>query len=404
MICRRLGIEYLWIDALCVIQDSPTGNDWVEQSAVMDEIYGNAAITLAAAAASSVWDGILVETKEPASGSFSMPFNLDLVGSVLKTIPGSNPTIRFYPYEMDAKQALASRAWAFQEYAMSNRVLSYQKEQIVWECKTKKVYMNGPLNVRQLQIQKSWEECVQQYTACDLTFENDRLMALSGFARLKYKEYKATGVQNTYLAGLWQNELLDHLHWVSTIKPPPTRPKFYRAPTWSWASINGPIEYVTRERKGSMNRDIKFISVFLATSPLNLFGTLNGSPVSYLYLEGFLKAIPEMEIPSKDAPLSLGKKFRRDMGKSWWIEFDVIDVQQRIEEALELANEEDIHLFAEAMLYCFRLTEFTALILVRVAKKGEMIGYERVGIVRHWYREPWHWFDDVREQTGIYWF
>jgi hypothetical protein len=78
-----------------------------------------------------------------------------------------------------------------------------------------------------------------------MTVDNGRLVAVAG-----YVEFEAQGIVNRYLTGLWEKNLVDHLLWISKVKPPLPRPTSYRAPTWSWASINGPVEFVTEERKG----------------------------------------------------------------------------------------------------------------------------------------------------------
>jgi hypothetical protein len=54
IICRHLEIKFLWVDALCIIQDSPNAEDWTRESAAMDQIYGNAFFTLAAAGAPDI--------------------------------------------------------------------------------------------------------------------------------------------------------------------------------------------------------------------------------------------------------------------------------------------------------------------------------------------------------------
>jgi hypothetical protein len=56
-ITRQLGFRYLWIDSLCIIQDSP--QDWEQESAVMENTYNNAVITIAVAAGSNCDAGIL---------------------------------------------------------------------------------------------------------------------------------------------------------------------------------------------------------------------------------------------------------------------------------------------------------------------------------------------------------
>ncbi|KAF5572902.1 tol, partial [Fusarium pseudocircinatum] len=52
-VVRGLGFRYLWIDALCIMQDgsqsSAASDDWVDQAGKMNDIFGNAAVTIAAA-------------------------------------------------------------------------------------------------------------------------------------------------------------------------------------------------------------------------------------------------------------------------------------------------------------------------------------------------------------------
>jgi hypothetical protein len=79
-------------------------------------------------------------------------------------------------------------------------------------------------------------------------------------------------------------------------------------------------------------------------------------PVSYIHVKGYLEAVPGVELPFKNKPLPLSKGIRKNMGRHWWIEFDMIDVKERIE--LRFRDRES--------LYCLRVTEYTALIHIPV--------------------------------------
>jgi hypothetical protein len=107
----------------------------------------------------------------------------------------------------------------------------------------------------------------------------------------------------------------------------------YRAPTWSWTSINGAVEFVREERMGSRYLDlsIEVLDVFLGINPANPFGTLNKYLTSYIHMKGNLKRIPEMEIPSKNKPALTNRDSRRGIGRHWWIEIEIIDVEERMD-------------------------------------------------------------------------
>ena len=86
---------------------------------------------------------------------------------------------------------------------------------------------------------------VETYTKRQLTEGTDKLPALSGVAR----RFSAALCNDTYVGGLWANDLPAGLMWSATgfltpygtqghLLPRPAQP---RAPTWSWASVDGAV-------------------------------------------------------------------------------------------------------------------------------------------------------------------
>ena len=84
------------------------------------------------------------------------------------------------------------------------------------------------------------EVYVKLYSNCKMTYDSDKLIALSGLARLFHSRL---GEHETYLAGLFKGSLVSQLAWEVDFlgERPGTRPRECWAPSWSWASIGGPI-------------------------------------------------------------------------------------------------------------------------------------------------------------------
>jgi hypothetical protein len=158
---------------------------------------------------------------------------------------------------------IATRAWTLQERLLSRRTLYFGRDQIAWECRlgnayeglsdmfdegivnlspgnfsglleTKKPFANTD-NVRQ------WSNLVEAYSKRSLSFSRDKLVAISGLARMLAPLYKSD-----YVAGLWVKDLVRLLAWyVPTTTESLTKhlAMTYRAPSWSWASVDGEIKY-----------------------------------------------------------------------------------------------------------------------------------------------------------------
>jgi hypothetical protein len=232
-ITRSLGLRYLWIDSLCIIQLSPL--DWRSESALMSSVYGGSAITIAAAAAT---DG--------TKGCFLKPSGF--VGKV-HIEPTQNEVWDIAPsefYTSVAKSYLAGRAWALQERLLSPRTLHFSKTELFWECRHCDASESFPEGLPEFQQQhifhrdhskplsEIWHTIVRLYTAGKLTFATDKLIAISGIAQRVQEE---NGDQ--YLAGLWRKHIELQLLWCQQ-SPGSRLPKGseYRAPSWSWASVD----------------------------------------------------------------------------------------------------------------------------------------------------------------------
>jgi hypothetical protein len=112
----------------------------------------------------------------------------------------------------------------------------------------------NPTTYRGIRWKWGWIGLVQNYTQRKLTFPQDKLTALAGLARIVAEK---TG--DRYLAGLWAAHLLEDLNWhvyvqeetslgatptKGTVLGEATKPEEYRAPSWSWASLDAPVRFI----------------------------------------------------------------------------------------------------------------------------------------------------------------
>lgn len=252
-VVRRFHVRYVWIDSLCIVQDSR--DDWETEAPKMRYVYGNSVCTIAASAADSHSGMSHSRTAENIQPGIIEASNL---------LPGSRQYFMLdenYWKRHLHSGALHSRGWAFQEMILAPRVLYFSRKQILWECLTEhkcegfphgipfhessksidslmlvepndKTSLHAPMQNHTLQ---HWMDLVDKYSHCDFTNPEDKLWAFSGIAEL-FSE--AAG--GRYFAGLWESRLLDTMDWRVNSR----RPRLsltYRAPSWSWASIDGPV-------------------------------------------------------------------------------------------------------------------------------------------------------------------
>ncbi|PQE29013.1 HET domain-containing protein [Rutstroemia sp. NJR-2017a BBW] len=265
-ITRQLGIRYLWIDALCIQQDSIM--DWRTESANMPAIYTNAYVTIAAVGAQNSHHGMLnprswasdfceVRLSERSTINFRMIIN--------------------HETEIDF---LSRRAWCLQEKVLSPRVLSFGSSQMTYTCLSshltegnyvrdarKILQTKNDLYTRVAQVSRSnlgdnifydaslrklhryWYSILADYTRRTLTLPGDKLTAISGVANYIRRE-----TSYEYLAGLWKESLPQALLWQNPSSMQTRfqeagclhfreKVKIYRAPSCSWAAVDGPVNF-----------------------------------------------------------------------------------------------------------------------------------------------------------------
>jgi len=131
-ITRRLGVRYLWIDCLCIIQDDE--QDWRREAASMGKVYKNSLLTISATAAEGNSQGCFAR-RDPSRVELSPTKRLDPNPSKLDPHPSSSPTswavIRsnFWMKGVDLAP-VSRRGWILQERILSPRIVHFSKEQI----------------------------------------------------------------------------------------------------------------------------------------------------------------------------------------------------------------------------------------------------------------------------------
>ncbi|KAK8128436.1 HET-domain-containing protein [Apiospora sp. TS-2023a] len=261
-VAGKLGIDYIWIDSLCIIQDSL--DDWTRESSHMEDVYSHGLINIMATASTGS-DGGLYRTRNP----------LDLRQCNITTRwpdETSKDISILHDYvwiDLVTTAPLNRRGWVLQEWVLSPRALHFGSNQLAWECHQLdgcEMYPEGlpdgilstdnslkitdPVEFDKFSQKwrpdapecdatyELWARIVNLYGSSSVTKESDKLVALSGLAKRMKKVFASQ-----YLAGLWLRDLPHQLLWVTYDRSHDvgevydTRPAQYRAPSWSWASV-----------------------------------------------------------------------------------------------------------------------------------------------------------------------
>lgn len=133
VITRRLGYQYLWIDSLCIVQDSHS--DWEREASLMGAYYGQAHLTISATSADGDHIGFLNARTPRVSASVELTLALpnSEIGRIYITLEPPNAVAGAF-YRNVERSPTNKRAWILQERALSRRILHFGKEQIFWEC------------------------------------------------------------------------------------------------------------------------------------------------------------------------------------------------------------------------------------------------------------------------------
>lgn len=237
-VARELGLSYIWIDALCIIQQGDDNKDWLMESGRMRSVYGNSFVNLAASSATNVHES-LFSKPDHYNGGFCARVTTSNYSTVRKfqTLGADEETV--------TKSHLATRAWTLQERLLPARTISVGNTGMFWQCRsaTKSEFLpdgitryGGSGSLRLDYEEWNWCEIVAQYSRAHLTNPSDRLPALAGVAR---RQHEVTG--DHYLAGLWRERLIFNLSW--SVSGERRKRPTWRAPSWSWMSVDSQTCY-----------------------------------------------------------------------------------------------------------------------------------------------------------------
>lgn len=251
-VTRSMGYRHLWIDCLCIIQDSE--EDWLRECALMGEVYAGAAVTIAAEQSNSPSSGIF-GASDRCKRTCSIPVNWPSTGASGDLMIGLPPNPRAHHSRSFLYGPLSKRGWVLQERVLSRRVLhlsgdatgficscSESIDSIRWPMPISEGHFRLPSPHMQdiTQWLINWYTLVMDYSERRLTNAKDRLPAISGVARIISKRFKWT-----YVAGLWSHDLEAALLWcvLEPDVPLAISSAPYSGPSWSWASTNRDINY-----------------------------------------------------------------------------------------------------------------------------------------------------------------
>jgi hypothetical protein len=307
LLAQKMGVEYIWIDSLCIVQNDAA--DWDREAAKMADVYQNAYFTIYTSSCAGPNDSFLAPRTSfwrcgsEAISSTAWP-NAPIkarrsprVGRHTNIDPSMYRERKTDPSRLDP---LERRAWAFQEFYLASRLVVFSSEEVQFLCMQNEICECRPTDTAVISPRRDlatddlsrpkgwsfqgkkplalWEDLVARYTARQLTFGKDKLPALSGLARRMQGR-----LQSDYIAGMWKNNLIANMCWeVDREFRTQAAPSEYRAPSFSWVSVDTQIAYPYRWRHTRGQAEVLEIKSILKGQ--NQFGEVSSCSI---VLKGF---------------------------------------------------------------------------------------------------------------------
>ena len=262
LVTQNLGIKYLWVDSLCIVQDSAI--DWAEECSKMGGYYQSAYLVLSALDSADARDGFLRPRPD---------INLTVSSADGKLRIRAQPLTRKQTFK---RAALNKRGWALQERMLATRILHYSHTELFWECLTctaregsvgtmgyqvnsglivdsdgddlkASLYNTGtdPFSIEDGSF-SLWYRIVKLYSRKTLSHSSDKMAAVTGLAAMIADKEGAH-----YNFGLWEQDI----HGLTWTRATYIAARLENFPSWSWLSWDGPVNYQIYTEPRMMSRN-----------------------------------------------------------------------------------------------------------------------------------------------------
>ncbi|RBR19540.1 uncharacterized protein FIESC28_05535 [Fusarium coffeatum] len=276
---RGLGIDYLWVDSLCIVQDDT--DDWAAEAARMGDVYANSILTISTLSGTDCNDGLF--TPHSLRQQYVLPFPIPPTSRPTSDsgwfVPAVHPPVEENQYgvlQLPLRGPVHSRGWTFQEQMLSTRILWFGDGHVQWECLSKfaadsspesmghyqypgnnsdepyrsrrmKEHLQRPFKIKatlphseqqghekedRVDAYTEWETLVAEYTTRNLTKESDRIPAILGLANVMGPMFECEFVMGIWKGKHFLRSLLWQVHQGTSMSG-------NSYPSWTWASRSG---------------------------------------------------------------------------------------------------------------------------------------------------------------------
>jgi len=259
-VTRHLGLQYLWIDSLCIVQGP--GGDFSEEAKRMEHVYSGAHCVLAASRGVGHAAGFLnprikrdyvALCQDGATAPFYLTENID----------------DFNVHVLEG--ALNQRGWVFQEHALARRTIFFTDHQMYFECgagvrcetmtlmkNNLAAFLGDPSFPQVLWSSKQGEkiqglqDLYRRYSRLGLTNDFDRPLAIDSLQTRILEALSMSGGFGVFDEGPKKKGMLRRsLLWIRGADTPslnrivfPSGRGISAVPSWSWMAYTGGIDYI----------------------------------------------------------------------------------------------------------------------------------------------------------------